>query len=153
MSELERRVSVSLPEDEDGFLQRSCPNCDLLFAVHSEDYQSARVVNLRCPRCEFVEPFDEYATPSQVAFAKAHAEDALNQMAEEAINKLASGLFKGLKSSKHVKVSGPKGRVSLPGTSVPNAITEVAMTTERCGSCSLRFRTSASDATACPVCR
>lgn len=146
-------MSVRLPGDRDGFLQRSCPNCDLLFAVHLEDYQDARVVNLRCPRCEFVEPFDDYTTSSQVAFARAHAEDALKQMAEEAIEKITGDLFKGLKSSKHVKVSGPKGRVSLPGTPVPSALVEVAMTTEQCSGCGLRFKTSAPEATACPVCR
>lgn len=153
MTEWTRKVSVSLPDDDDGFLQRSCPNCEFLFAVHSKDYADARVVNLRCPRCQFVEPFDNWATQQQREFAEAHAQDALNQMAEEAIGKMTRDFFKGLKSSRYVKVSGPRGRVSLPGTPVPSAMAEVPMTTEQCGQCGFRFKTSGADAIACPVCR
>jgi ssDNA-binding Zn-finger/Zn-ribbon topoisomerase 1 len=153
MSEWTRNVSVRLPEDDDGFLQRSCPNCELLFAVHSEDYSDARLVNLRCPRCQFVEPFDTFATPQQRAFAEAHAQDALSQMAEEALNKVPRDLFKSLKSSKHVKISGPKGRITLPGTPVPSALAEATMTTQQCGHCGFRFKTAKADAIACPVCR
>lgn len=111
MSEWERSIHVNLPDDDDGFLQRACPNCQLLFAVHSKDYGNARVVNLRCPGCQFVEPFDDWVTPNQQAFAEAHAQDALSQMAEEVFDKHTRDLFKGLKSSKGFKVTGPKGRV------------------------------------------
>jgi ssDNA-binding Zn-finger/Zn-ribbon topoisomerase 1 len=153
MSDWNRNVSVRLPDDGDGFLQRSCPHCDLAFAVHSEDYGDARVINLRCPRCEFVEPFDKFTTQQQRAFAEAHAHDALNQMAEEAIEQATRSLFEGLKSSKYIKVSGPSGRVSLPGTPVPRAVAEVSMSSERCGKCGFRFKTSEVGAIACPVCR
>lgn len=153
MSDMERKVQITLPNDKDGFLQRSCPNCALLFAVNSEDYRNARLVNLRCPRCLFVEPFDDYTTRDQLAYAEAHAHDAMHQMAEEAFDRLTRDLFSGLRSSKYVKVSGPEGDVSLPGTPVPSAIAEVPMTTERCGNCGLRFKTSVAKAIACPVCR
>jgi hypothetical protein len=144
---------VSLPNDADGFLQRSCPNCKLLFAVHSEGYDEARVVNLRCPRCQFVEPFDSYTTQDQLAFAEAHAQDELSQMAEEAIDKLTRDLLRGLQSSKHVTVKGRRRRVSLPGTPVPNAIADVPMTVEQCSNCGLRFKTAEPKAGACPICR
>jgi hypothetical protein len=156
MSDWERRVQVNLPNDEDGFLQRSYPNCDLLFAVNSEEYRNARLVNLRCPRCLFVEPFDDYVTPDQLAYAEAHAQDAMHQMAEGALDKLTRDLFSDLRylrSSKYVKVTGPTGRISLPGTPVPSAIAKVPMTTERCSNCGLRFKTSVAKAIACPVCR
>lgn len=153
MRDLEGSVHVSLPDDEDGFLQRSCPNCDLLFAIHSVDFQSARVINLRCPRCKFVERFDAYATASQMAFATAHATYALYQMAEDAFEDLKRNLFSGLRSSKHVKITGPQGRVSLPGTQVPSSIDDVAMTVEQCQDCGVRFKTSEQRAAACPVCR
>jgi hypothetical protein len=153
MSDWNRKVSVQLPEDIDGFLQRSCQHCGLLFAVHVADYSNARVINLRCPRCQFVEPFDSFTTQLQRDFAEAHAQDALNQMAEEALEQMTRSLFDGLKSSKHIKVTGPTGRISLPGTPVPIAIAPVSMSSEQCGACGLRFKTSEVGATACPVCR
>ncbi len=153
LSDVERRVRVTLPTDRDGFLQRLCPHCGLLFAVHEEDYDNARVINLRCPRCQFVEPFASCTTRQQEAFAQAHAVDELNQLAEEAINQLTRDLFKGLKSSKHIKVSGPKGRIALPGTSVPKANVDAPMTIHRCPYCKLRFKTESVEADSCPVCR
>lgn len=153
MSDEERQVRVTLPVDHDGFLQRSCSHCDLLFAVHTGDYEQARVINLRCPRCQFVEPFDQWSTAAQVAFAQAHAQDELNQMAEEAINNALGDLFGGLKSSKHFKVSRSHERVSLPGTTVPDGIVGVPMIEKRCPECGLRFKTSDQDSCACPVCR
>lgn len=153
MSDWERTLQVSLPDDDDGFLQRSCPHCDLLFAVHSEDWRAARLVNLRCPRCQFVEPFDGYTTRDQEAFAKAHAEDAAHQMAEEAMGERARDLFAGLSSLKHVKVSGTVGRVLLPGTPVPSAIARATMVAKQCSGCGLRFKTTVVEADACPVCR
>lgn len=153
MSEVERQVRVTLPVDQDGFLQRSCPHCELLFGVDANKYEQARVVNLRCPRCMFVEPFGQYTTEAQAAFAHAHALDELNQMAEQLINDALGDLFSGLKSSKHVKVSGSMGRVSLPGTAVPDGIVDVPMNTERCPECDFGFKTQDPDSKACPICR
>ena len=76
--QLERRqtISVRLPEDKEGYVDRQCPNnkCKAEFKVLGKDWDS-KLVNKRayCPVCRNEAPSDDWATPAQVKYVKAVA--------------------------------------------------------------------------------
>lgn len=66
-------VSVPIPTDEKGFLDRACPskNCGATFKVHGEDWD-AKVTNDQgfCPLCRHIAKGEDWATPEQMRYAK-----------------------------------------------------------------------------------
>jgi Zn finger protein HypA/HybF involved in hydrogenase expression len=69
-------ISVPIPEDEEGYVDRQCPNdkCKAEFKVLGKDWDS-KVPNNRayCPVCRHAAPSDDWATPAQVGYVKAVA--------------------------------------------------------------------------------
>jgi hypothetical protein len=76
--QLERRqtISVPLPEDKEGYVDRQCPGakCKAEFKVLGKDWDS-KVANARayCPVCRNEAPSDDWATPAQVKYVEAVA--------------------------------------------------------------------------------
>jgi len=71
--ELGMRVSVPLPSDDKGFLDRCCPsrNCRAAFKVLSDDWDK-KVPDDRafCPICRHTAKSDDWATTAQIRYAK-----------------------------------------------------------------------------------
>jgi uncharacterized Zn finger protein (UPF0148 family) len=68
------KVSVTLPSDEDGYLDRTCPSehCQFLFKILEEDWrQKVRDEKVFCPFCRTSSSADNWNTPQQIKYAKA----------------------------------------------------------------------------------
>ncbi len=69
-------VSVPIPTDDKGFLDRACPskNCGATFKVHGRDWD-AKITNDQgfCPLCRHTANGEDWATPEQVRYAKSVA--------------------------------------------------------------------------------
>jgi len=71
-----QKLSVSLPEDDDGYLDRQCSDekCKADFKVLAQDWdQKVSDNRAYCPLCRHEAPSDEWATVAQVEYAKAVA--------------------------------------------------------------------------------
>jgi hypothetical protein len=69
----EIRVSVSLPEDSDGFFRRECPACERQFKWfgHSAGSPDSEPVDQYfCPLCGAVAGADSWWTPAQLEYAR-----------------------------------------------------------------------------------
>jgi uncharacterized Zn finger protein (UPF0148 family) len=70
------KISIDLPLDEQGYLDRQCPSseCQFGFKVLHEDWRD-KVSDDRvyCPLCRYEQPSDEWSTTEQVEYAKAAA--------------------------------------------------------------------------------
>ncbi|WP_457187063.1 hypothetical protein [Nocardioides sp. P5_E3] len=96
-------IPISIPLDADGFLRRECPTCEEQFKwySHSEgDTDAEQVDQYFCPRCGAPAGVDSWWTPAQLDFAHADAAPAIDDLVNEALD----DMFKGLKSSKTVKI-------------------------------------------------
>lgn len=62
------KAEVSLPLDEDGYLDRECPNgnCQFQFKIHAEDWKSiCRDEEVFCPLCRHAAPAKSWFTKDQ----------------------------------------------------------------------------------------
>lgn len=84
----EIRVPVSLPLDDDGFLRRECPTCELEFKwfSHSEGDPNAEVVEQYfCPLCGEPAGTDQWWTPAQLDYAHGVAGPAIDLMVQDSV--------------------------------------------------------------------
>lgn len=98
-------ITISLPVDEKGYLDRKCPRqlCDAFFKVMDDDWDDHVSDNAAfCPKCGAKDDPDEFDTPSQRAYmeqrAKAHIEKQLNQALSRAARRtrpqrISAGFF------------------------------------------------------------
>jgi len=96
-------IPVSLPLDPDGFLRRECPTCEQEFKwfSHNEgDPDAEQVDQYFCPRCGSPAGVDSWWTPAQLEYVEGETAPAI----DDYINDALDDTFKGLKSSKFVKV-------------------------------------------------
>ncbi|MGI4796560.1 MAG: hypothetical protein ACRYG8_21365, partial [Janthinobacterium lividum] len=80
-------ITVSIPTDTDGYLDRECPNdhCLFEFKVEGEDWRD-RVAeeSAFCPMCRHKAPKKSWFTTEQVEFMQANARAHLGQRISEA---------------------------------------------------------------------
>ncbi len=77
LNELKRingmRVDIPLPLDEDGYLDRQCPNpsCQSEFKILSQDWiDKVSDAKVFCPTCRFESPASNWNTSQQIEYAK-----------------------------------------------------------------------------------
>ena len=81
-------VSVRLPEDKDGYIDRQCPSakCKAEFKVFGKDWDSKVAKKLAyCPVCRYESPSAEWATKAQVKYAKTVALEHLKRQLHDAL--------------------------------------------------------------------
>ena len=67
------QLTVSLPSDEDGYLDRECPSsdCEFEFKIHEDDWRDkVRDEEVFCPFCRHTGDSDSWWTKSQLKHAK-----------------------------------------------------------------------------------
>ena len=98
-------ITISLPADENGYLDRSCPRqeCGAFFKVMDDDWDGHVSDDAAfCPKCGAKDDPDEFHTPAQWAYieqrARAHVEKQLDQALARAARqtrpqRISSGFF------------------------------------------------------------
>ncbi len=152
-----RFLSVRIPLD-DGFLQRQCPYCSIIYAIDPEEFEARGLLNLRCPSCGHIAEAEHSATQRQGEYRDAIGHHELMKMAEETIEGLQEELGKmfdkAFRGNKFVKVKrGQTTRPELSGPQIPAANYECEWVAEQCPRCSFRYRVTEAARKQCPVCR
>lgn len=68
-----REVTVSVPKDADGYLDRECPanDCQFVFKIYGDDWESkVRDEEVFCPFCRHTAAADHWWTKEQIEYAK-----------------------------------------------------------------------------------
>src|SRR4051794_29665467 len=82
------KVSVPIPEDEKGYVDRQCPskNCGALYKVFGSDWDK-KIGKKRafCPLCRNEAPSDAWATHQQREYVKAVAMEQLRNRFHDAL--------------------------------------------------------------------
>lgn len=151
---MEREVSVSLPADDDGFLERACPNCGELFAIEAPEFDERARLNLRCPYCQHIDEATVFLTPAQHEYATAIAKNEALKMATDQIDRMFEDAFGEGKSNDAVSVEYEKGDQPDP-TPLPNPITGPDLEPAICDECGFNYRVDPEviDSHQCPLCR
>lgn len=138
----EVRVEVSLQTDDNGMLDRGCPNCEREFRIHKATFESEHYLNLRCPYCNWVAEFDEFTTERQWEYTKAVAmNEQGRQMAENLLDEALGDLV-------------DIGSVSSMNQPIPSPHLDLDTDDHICPNCGFEFETlSTEDGNDCPVCR
>lgn len=151
--EHEREISVKLPLRNDGYLERACPHCTLRFSIQPDDYDRGGYLNLRCPRCGWIEEFQDFKTPEQTAYVQAVGENAAREMAEGLVGDQLKDLFRGLSNTPGVRVTSGNKRLNFGRKDAPSPNSNEAFDIDQCPTCALRYALPAGIQGTCPVCR
>lgn len=119
---------------------RQCPNCERMFRIHFETYQSEHYLNLRCPYCEWVAEFDDFTTEKQIEYVKAVRDYEGARMMEEVLGD-ALGDFLEIEE------------VFSPNQSVPSPRVSTDLEVHNCSVCSFEYELVKERGGVCPVCR
>jgi hypothetical protein len=145
-------ISVSIPEDKEGYVDRQCPNskCTADFKVLSEDWGS-KVANDRayCPVCRNEAPSDNWATPAQREYVRAVGLAHLKRQVHDA---LATGArqFNQRQRPGFISLSLSVTPASAP-VLLPCAVGDVMRQRFTCERCQCRY-SSIGAAFFCPAC-
>jgi len=83
-------VAISLPADEEGFLDRQCPGkgCRSDFKVYADDWRDLDSdERAYCPVCRHESPSEKWATPAQVKYVEKVALSKLTRMVNQAFDR------------------------------------------------------------------
>jgi len=147
MGDLE--FSITIVSDDDGFFDRRCPaeHCRYEFKVLMEHWENDVGDDAVCPRCGHVveSTFENWCTQQQV--------DAVNQIVveqgEHLVTKMLMDQFRGMRSSKYVKITVPRPRPRPPIPAVRSS--EVLRRQVSCAACGVKYAVVGS-AFFCPSC-
>lgn len=94
-------VSVDLPNDNDGFIEYECPNCQKVFRLDKNLFNEPREYSvLFCPYCGLNSSVDNFYTTECVEYMKIAAE----QQAIDMLNDSFKSMEKQFRNSKFIKV-------------------------------------------------
>lgn len=148
-----RTISVTLQEDDDGFLDRRCPaeNCFSEFKVLSEHWRE-KVPDDRasCPFCGHHESPQEFNTHDQLEHIKKVAYAEVNQALHRGLRATAQDFNRRQPRSSFVSMQ-MQVRASSPTKPLPPAAGELMRTEFTCPDCACRYRVVGS-AYFCPAC-
>lgn len=135
-------VSVEIETDENGYIDKQCPNekCEFIFKVNGEDW--ANIFNddaVWCPLCRHEATSDQWFTADQVEHAKS---EALSVVKSKIHNSIRSGAKKFKQRqpkssfiSMSMKVSGARERTYT----IPAKAADLMQLEIQCESCESRF--------------
>lgn len=151
---MEGEVSVSLPSDDDGFLERACPNCGGLFAIDASEFEDRARLNLRCPYCRHIDEAEAFLTPAQEEYATTIASNEALKMATDEIDRMFEDALSGVKSSDAVSVEYKKGDQPDPAP-LPDPMSGEELELASCDECDFNYKVDpgAGGTSDCPLCR
>ena len=138
---MKEEVSVDLPTDDRGMLDRQCPNCGRLFSINRQQYSAQHYLNLRCPYCNHIEDREEFTTEQQVEYVQAVA------LSERGVEMVQKELEDSLGDMLNIGDTTFNNSISSPHT-------EFSSDQYSCPECDFEYETLSSETqTDCPVCR
>ena len=144
-------VSVPIPEDEKGYVDRQCPsnNCRALYKVFGSDWDKKVGKCAFCPLCRHEAQEDQWATKQQREYVKAVA---LRKMKDLYHNALEAGArsFNQRPQSGFLRFSLSVTRDRTP-VFLPRAVGDIMEQSFTCEACSCRY-SSIGAAFFCPAC-
>jgi hypothetical protein len=147
------RMPIELALDDEGYLDRVCPNapCAVDFKVHFEDWcHKVPDEGVHCPICGFRAPSTEWNTPDQVEQIKAAALRHIHKTLGDAFDSDARRFNRSQRSDSFIKMSMSYRPGPLP-ILVPAEASDVMRQRSTCEACGCRY-SSIGAAFFCPAC-
>jgi hypothetical protein len=146
-------ISVPLPEDKEGYIDRQCPSakCKVEFKVFGKDWDS-KVAKQRayCPVCRNKAPSNDWATTAQVKYAKAVALAHFKRQLHDALEVGARQFNQRQQQSGFITLSLSVTPDTTP-VSLPRAVGDVMRQRFVCEHCQCGY-SSIGAAFFCPAC-
>jgi len=152
---MEERIQLSLEFalDDDGYLDRLCPNdeCGAHFKVHYDDLE-AKVSSaaFHCPICGFATDATEWNTPEQCDYMKAAAIREVQRQLGVAFQEGAKAFNRSQRSDGFITMSLSYKPTSFPLVLTPDA-SGIMRQQSTCEECGMRYA-SVGAAFFCPAC-
>ena len=114
----EMKYEITIPGDEDGFIQMKCPSCGEKFMISIDDYENEDLIELWCPQCGLIHE----------SYIDDDIEELANRIIENSVKDLFNGFSKDLEKTfknnefmkvkadltvKHFKCCNKDAKVSL----------------------------------------
>lgn len=93
----DEKISISIPLDEDGFLELQCPFCNEVFRLDNDEVQSDDVLGIFCPNCGLTGELNDFYTDDVIESAQIAAMNLAKEMLNESFKKMekkSGGFFK-----------------------------------------------------------
>lgn len=140
------RMQITVPSDEDGFVGRECPECEMTFRMDASRCEG--IGNLWCVYCGHHAEYAEFLTAQQRNRAVQAAEDLGAQLVHESMRHIFRGLSR----------PGSRRSVSVSGTArpfrprpLPGINEERLVRVRTCQECQMRYAIFG-EHRYCPVC-
>ena len=147
------KSEISLPLDEEGYLDRECPNgdCQFLFKVHLEDWKSiCRDEEVFCPLCRHAAPAKSWFTQDQVKKINGTIHSVFGNAINRAMRADANVWDRRQSSNSLIKITMSVSPNSPP-IELPIAAVDPMRQRAACGQCNCRYSYIGS-AFFCPSC-
>lgn len=144
------RIRVSIPVDEDGFLGRACPECELLFRMDAADYDGLPdELMLWCVYCGHHDEHSEFMTSQQRDRIMRAAEEFGAQLVLRQLDKTVGSLARRSRRNSPISISyTAKPHYPRP---LPDVDEERLLRVRTCTSCQVKYAVFG-EHRYCPVC-
>jgi hypothetical protein len=147
------KTEVSLPLDEEGYLDRECPNkeCQFQFKIHVEDWRNiVRDEEVFCPMCRHVAPAKSWFTTEQVEKIDSTAHAVFGSAINRAMRADADAWNRRQPSNSLIKIT-MSAKSSAPPIVLPISAADPMRQKATCAQCQCRYSYIGS-AFFCPTC-
>ena len=83
------KYDITIPGDEDGFIQMKCPPCGDKFMISIDDYENEDLIELWCPQCGLIHE----------SYIDDDIEELANRIIENSVKDLLNGFSKDLEKT------------------------------------------------------
>lgn len=146
-------TQVSIPLDDDGFLDRECPaeTCTAPFKVHADDWrEKVRDEEVFCPICRHQATSDGWLTQEQIDHCKNRVMAELMPMMQGSLKRMADSVNRGTSRGGLISVS-MSYKPSAPVMVLPLDAAELMQQRYECDVCHCRYA-AVGAAFFCPAC-
>jgi len=146
-------VEVGIPLDEDGYLDRACPNeiCQAEFKILVEDWkEKVRDEEVFCPVCRFAAVSSDWFTEEQIEYLKSVALNEFKPVIDNMMQGIARDFNRRMPKNGFIRMS-MSYKSSTPEIVVSPKVLELMQQRYCCEACGCRYAAVGS-AFFCPAC-
>ena len=97
---------ISIPSDEDGFVQLKCPSCSEKFMLQIDDIENGEFIDIWCPNCGLKH--------------ENYLDDDIEQLAESILHNKIADLINGFSIDIEKSLKNSKSITFKPGKQIKN---------------------------------